>query len=58
MIFGWFQSKYVRDKDKAEVARILGAYGDRSKSVIRDRINCSTLSQRDRDHWKRIARKL
>ena len=58
MIFGWFQSKYARDKDKREIARIRGTYGDNAKQVVGERMNCVTLSARDREHWKRIARKL
>jgi hypothetical protein len=58
MIIGWFQSKYPRDKDKSEIVGIREKYGDDAKSVIRDRMNISVLSKRDREHWKRIARKL
>lgn len=58
MIFGWFQSKYLRDKDKSEIAGIRAKYGDRAENVIRNRTDSSALSQRQRDHWKRIARKL
>ncbi len=58
MIIGWFQSKYLRDKDKLEIVGIREKYGDDAKSIIRDRMKSSALSQKDRDHWKRIARKL
>jgi hypothetical protein len=58
MIFSWFQSKHVREKDRAEIARIRGTYGDNAKRVIGARMNSATLSARDREHWKRIARKL
>jgi hypothetical protein len=58
MIFDWFQSKYARDKDRIETASIRRTYGDTAKCVIRDRMNNTALSARDREHWKRIARKL
>jgi hypothetical protein len=58
MIFDWFQSKYAREKDRMEIASIRRTYGDTAKRVIRDRMNSAALSARDREHWKRIARKL
>ena len=58
MIFDWFRPKYLQDKDKAEVAGIRERYGDHAKRVLRDRTDSPALSQRDRDHWKRLATKL
>jgi hypothetical protein len=58
MIFGWFQSKHERNKDRLEIAKIRIIYGDNAKQVIRERMNSAALSARDRGHWKRIARKL
>jgi hypothetical protein len=58
MIFDWFQSKHARNIDKLEIAKIRGTYGNTAKRVIRDRMNNTALSLRDREHWKRIARKL
>jgi hypothetical protein len=58
MVFDWFQSKYARDKDRMEIASIRRTYGDTAKCVTRDRMNSAALSTRDREHWKRIARKL
>ncbi len=58
MFFGLFQSKHERNKDKSEIAKIRGAYGGGARQVVHDRIiNCAS-TVRDREHWKRIARKL
>jgi hypothetical protein len=58
MFFGLFQSKYARNKDNSEIARILRIYGDGARQVVHDRIiNCAS-SARNREHWKRIARNL
>jgi hypothetical protein len=58
MIVDWFESKFTRNKDKAEIASIRNTYGDDAKKIVGDRLNSVSLSQRDREHWKRIARKL
>jgi hypothetical protein len=58
MIFGWFRSKHLRSIDNTEIARIRTTYGDDAKRIIRDRLKSPTLSARDRNHWKRITRKL
>jgi hypothetical protein len=58
MMFSWLQSKHARNKDKLEIAKIRSTYGDKAERVIRERLKSALLSQRDREHWKRIARKL
>jgi hypothetical protein len=58
MIFSWFQSKYARDKDRAEIVDLRHKYGDSAKSVTGDCANSAALSKRDRNHWRRIAQKL
>jgi hypothetical protein len=58
MIFGWFKSKYLRDKDKSEIAGIRAKFSDRAKNVIAARVHSSALSKRDSQHWRRIVRKL
>ena len=53
-----FESKERRAKDTAEVRQIFAKYGEDAVRVMRERLRDPSLSQRDRKHWKRLARKV
>ncbi len=56
-MFGLFESRERRLKDKREIRYFYSKYGAEAPSVLRDRADDPSLSSRDRSHWARLARK-
>jgi hypothetical protein len=53
-----FESREQRDRDRLELRKLVMKYGDDAKDVVKERAADRTLSDRDRTHWRRIARKI
>jgi hypothetical protein len=53
-----FESREQRTRDQWELKRLLARYGDEAKKIVLARASNPTLSERDRNHWRRIAKKI
>ena len=53
-----FESREQRERDRLELRKLAMKYGDEAKQVVKERAADPKLSDRDRTHWRRIARKI
>ena len=53
-----FQDKGQQKRDEAEIERLLEKYGDDALAVLDERRQDKMLSDRSRNHWKRLHRKM
>ncbi len=49
-----FSTKERRQVDHAEISRLYRRYSENAVAIVRRRAQDSSLSDRDRRHWKRI----
>ena len=55
-MFDLFEPRHRRVKDEREVRSYFIKYGEDAPVILSNRANDSTLSSRDRRHWRRLAR--
>jgi hypothetical protein len=56
-MFGLFDSPQRRIRDERELRDLHFKYGADAAAILKDRASDSSLSSRDRRHWRRLARK-
>jgi len=56
-MFVLFEPAYRRTRDEREVRYYYGKYGADAPIVLAQRATDESLSNRDRRHWRRLARK-
>ena len=58
MLSFFWSGSYRRRLDRREIDRLREKYGDEAKDIVRARAQDPELSERDRKHWRRIARQI
>jgi hypothetical protein len=58
MLFSMFESRERRDRDRVQILDLQRKYGEKAKEICLERARDRSLSERNRTHWQRIARKI
>ncbi len=56
-MFTFFEPTDRRTRDDQEIGYIYDRYGADAPTILSERAEDSSLSSRDRRHWRRLARK-
>ena len=54
----FWPDSHQKRADRQEVERIRAKYGEDAKEIVQARAQDPALSDRDRKHWRRIARQI
>lgn len=58
ILFTFLESKERVQRDKQELHALELRYGDSVAEVLEARISDDTISKRDRNHWRRLLKRL
>ena len=56
-MFGLFDSPQRRIRDERELRDLYLKYGAETAAILKERASDTSLSNRDRRHWRRLARR-
>ncbi|MEM8919173.1 MAG: hypothetical protein AAGE37_09965 [Pseudomonadota bacterium] len=52
-----FETRSRREKDERELKYLYNQYGDKTRSILRKRVQATIDNERDCRHWRRLLRK-